>query len=260
MCELLGMSFNEPVEPTLSFRGFRHKGEYNPHGWGISFYQDKSAIVIKEEDKKANESDEAKKFIKNDLKINSKIFISHVRYASVGSSKNNHNTHPFKRELNGKEFVFAHNGTLYDYTDLETGRFETVGETDSEHAFCHILHRIENKAIQKWTQEDFLWLWEVLKNINTYGTFNCIFSDGEHLFCYHDNNGYNGLCYVHRKSPFSEVRLIDEDFKINLAEEKRPSQKGYVIATEPLTNETWKDFAKGQLIVFKNGDIIFSKS
>jgi glutamine amidotransferase len=252
------MSFNEPVKPTLSFRGFRHKGENNPHGWGISFYLDKSAKVIKEPIK-ATVSDKAEEFTKKDLKINSKIFISHVRYASIGSKKI-HNTHPFKRELNGKEFVFAHNGTLHYYTDLETGRFETDGETDSEHAFCHILHRIEDKAIQKWTQEDFSWLWKVLKNINKYGYFNCIFSDGEHLFCYHDNNGHNGLCYVQRISPFSAVRLIDEDFEINLAEEKRPSQKGFVIATEPLTNETWKDFAKGQLIVFKNGDIIFSKS
>jgi len=258
MCELLGMSFNEPVKPTLSFRGFRHKGEDNPDGWGISFYQVKSAKVIKEPIK-ATVSDKAEEFTKKDLKINSKIFISHVRYASEGSI-NYYNTHPFKRKLNGKEFVFAHNGTLYYYTDLETGRFETDGETDSEHAFCHILHCIEDKAIQKWTQEDFLWLWEVLKNINKYGDFNCIFSDGEHLFCYHDKTGYNGLCYVQRISPFSAVRLIDEDFEINLAEEKRPSQKGFVIATEPLTNEKWEKFDKGQLIVFKNGDIIFSKS
>jgi len=48
MCELLAMSFNLPVRPNISFRGFRHRGESNPHGWGIAFYPDESAQIIKE--------------------------------------------------------------------------------------------------------------------------------------------------------------------------------------------------------------------
>jgi len=42
MCELLGMSFNLPVRPSISFRGFRHRGEENPDGWGIAFYPDEA--------------------------------------------------------------------------------------------------------------------------------------------------------------------------------------------------------------------------
>jgi glutamine amidotransferase len=53
-----------------------------------------------------------------------------------------------------------------------------------------------------------------------YGNFNCIFSDGEFLFFYFDKNGYNGLSFVRRQAPFSSVRLEDEDFEINLSEEK----------------------------------------
>jgi len=48
MCELLGMSFNLPVRPSISFRGFRHRGEENPDGWGIAFYPDEAAQIIKE--------------------------------------------------------------------------------------------------------------------------------------------------------------------------------------------------------------------
>ncbi|RSN77202.1 class II glutamine amidotransferase, partial [Candidatus Methanodesulfokora washburnensis] len=38
MCELLGMSFNLPVNPRISFRGFRLRGKYNRDGWGLAFY------------------------------------------------------------------------------------------------------------------------------------------------------------------------------------------------------------------------------
>ena len=36
MCELLGLAFNKPISPSLSFRGFRHRGERNPDGWGLA--------------------------------------------------------------------------------------------------------------------------------------------------------------------------------------------------------------------------------
>jgi len=48
MCELLAMSFNLAVRPNISFREFRHRGEKNRDGWGIAFYPDESAQIIKE--------------------------------------------------------------------------------------------------------------------------------------------------------------------------------------------------------------------
>lgn len=257
MCELLGMSFNLPIKPSLSFRGFRKRGEKNPDGWGLAYYPDKSVQVIKEPIKASKSS--LSEFIKNYQEIKSKIFIAHVRYTSVGT-KSHKNTHPFQRELNGKEFVFAHNGTLHNYNGLPTGRFTPVGKTDSEHAFCHILNCIEKEKINQWADERFRWLWNQLKTINNYGNFNCIFSDGEHLFCYYDKRGYNGLCFVQRKAPFNTVRLTDEDFEIDLSEEKDPSQKGFIIATQQLTNERWENFHSGELIVFRDGNMIFSSS
>lgn len=257
MCELLGMSFNQPVRPSLSFRGFRQRGESNPHGWGIAYYPDESAQVIKEPIKASKSL--LSEFIKKYPEIKSKIFIAHVRYRS-GTPVTHKNTHPFQRELNGRESVFAHNGTLHGHRELKTGRFKPVGETDSEYAFCHILNSIENEQISSWTDENFKWLHSELKKINDYGNFNCLLSDGEYLFCYYDKNGYNGLCFVQRKAPFSIVHLKDEDFEINLSEEKDPSQKGFIIATRRLTNERWENFHPTELIVFKNGKIIFSSS
>lgn len=255
MCELLGMSFNLPIRPSISFRGFRHRGEANPHGWGLAFYPDESAQVIKEPIK-ARKSP-LSSFLKDYSDVISKIFVAHVRYTSV-SAKTHKNTHPFYRELNGKEYVFAHNGTLHNYSNLELGRFKPIGETDSEYVFCHLLGCIEETDITRWEGEDFRWFAEKLREINNYGTFNCIFSDGASLFCYYDKNRYNGLCFAHRKPPYDTIRLLDEDWEINLAEEKDPNQTGFVVATKPLTNESWESFRPGELIVFKNGRMIYS--
>jgi glutamine amidotransferase len=255
MCELLGLSFNQPISPTISFGGFRHRSEKNPHGWGLAFYHAKSAQIIKEPIK-AKKSP-LSKFLQQYQEVKSTIFIGHVRYASVGSISHE-NTHPFDRELNGKAYVFAHNGTLSDYNNLEIGRFKPIGETDSEYAFCHLLSCIEKRNIAGWGKEDFDWLAEKLKEVNEYGDFNCIFSDGEHLFCHYDKNGYNGLCFVQRKPPYGEIRLSDEDWTINLAGEKRPEQTGYIIATRRLTDEPWKGIDFGELIVFKYGQMVYS--
>jgi glutamine amidotransferase len=255
MCELLGMSFNLPVNSRVSLKGFRLRGEENPDGWGLAFYPDESAQIIKEPTNAKNSN--LSEFLQEFREIQSRIFIGHVRRTSVGS-KTYKNTHPFNRELNGKEYVFAHNGTLCNYENLNLGRFKPIGETDSEYAFCHLLSCIEERGINEWKDEDFDWLNEKLREINEYGSFNCIFSDGEHLFCYHDKDGYNGLCFTHRKPPYDQIKLLDNDWDINLAGEKDPKQTGFIVATRRLTNEHWEDFKPGELIVFKDGMRIYS--
>jgi len=256
MCELLGLCFNQPVRPRISFRAFRRRGEYNPDGWGLSFYPGKSALVLKEPLKSMDSPLSA--FVQEYSYIRSKIFVAHVRHASVGPTGYD-NTHPFSRELNGREYVFAHNGTLRRNFKkrLKLGRFKPLGGTDSEHVFCHLLSEIEERELESWSVVDFQWLHEKFKEINMHGTFNCLMSDGEHLFAYHDIGGYNGLHYVRREAPFGPIILIDEDFEINFAGEKDPSQRGYIIATQPLTNEGWQCFNPGELIVFRDGEIVY---
>nr|MBA2815560.1 Phosphoheptose isomerase [Candidatus Pantoea persica] len=55
------------------------------------------------------------------------------------------NTHPFTRELWGRNWTYAHNGQLKGYRQRETGHFRPVGETDSEKAFCWILHKLATR-------------------------------------------------------------------------------------------------------------------
>lgn len=254
MCELLGMSFSVPVRPNISFRGFRHRGSKNLSGWGIAFYPDRSVQVMKE--KMPAEKSGLSKFLRDYSNMRSETFIGHVR---LGSRESHKNSHPFSRELGGRDYIFAHNGTLTNYNSLDTGRFKPVGDTDSEHAFCHILNWIEEQGTGNWDDKQFKKLSEKLMGINEKGTFNCIISNGEYLFCYYDKNGYKGLCFVQRSPPYGEnIRLKDEDWQIDLSLKKSSDQEGFVIATNRLTDEEWHNFEFGELIVFRRGKIVFS--
>ena len=254
MCELFGMSFNLPINPKISFKGFKQRGKDNPDGWGIAYYTNQKAL-IKKEPKNALLSDFFKEE-KNLENIISKIIIGHVRKKSRGEPSYN-NTHPFKRDLDGKEYLFAHNGTV-DCNNFGLSVFKPIGKTDSEYIFCHLLDSIQKQKIINWSENEFEWLRQKFNQINKSGKLNCLMSNGEYLFCYHDIEGYNGLCFVQRKAPFQLIKLEDLDWKIDLKEEKTTSQTGYIIATKRLTDEKWIEFKEGELIIFKNGKMIYS--
>lgn len=259
MCELLGFCFNKEISPYISFRGFRKRGKDNPDGWGIGYYPDCASQILKEA-LKADKSELAE-FVEEYSKkgkIKSKITICHVRKASKGNVAFK-NTHPFKREMFGKEYIFAHNGTVdIDKIPLNnSSKYHPVGETDSEKVFCYILNSIYKRGIKDWNEKDFKWLLEILKKLNGYGSLNLLFSDGKHLFAYHDANGYKSLHFLERKPPYGEIKLKDEDFVIDLSKEKSEDTSGFIIATKPLTNEKWKEFKRGESIIFKNGKIVW---
>ncbi len=257
MCQLLALAFNEPVTPSLSFRGFRHRAKGNPHGWGLATFEGTKATIVKEP-RQANDSAVVKSLL-HDADLSSTIFIGHVRYASVGKASMQ-NTHPFVQNLNGRDLVLAHNGTLSrdEMKPLHTGRCLPAGTTDSELALCILVEWLLDENV---SLTDFERIHERLRTLNKCGKMNLLFSDGAHLFAYHDEAGYTGLCYTHREAPFENVTLRDEDWSANLSEEKKPTQRGYVIATKALTDgEKWTAFGPGALMVFKDGESIYPKS
>ncbi|MCI0503481.1 class II glutamine amidotransferase [Candidatus Micrarchaeota archaeon] len=256
MCELLGLCFSKPIRPSISFIGFRQRGEVNRHGWGVAFYPDNSAQVIKEPINAG--ASELSNFLKDYRHMYSKILLAHVRHATVGSHTRM-NTHPFQRELCGRDYVFAHNGHLKDYRKaLPLGVYRPVGETDSEHAFCHVMELIRKRGIVHWSHADYAWLEAQLRRINRFGVLNCLLSDGEHLFAYRGTDEKRTLFFLNRVPPYGRVRLLDGDFSIDLGQTKDSESFGFIVATRPLTDEAWIPFPPGHLLVFKDGKTVFS--
>ncbi|MCS6897349.1 MAG: class II glutamine amidotransferase [Nitrospira sp.] len=257
MCELLGLNFNQPVRCSLSFRGFRHRGDHNPHGWGIARFEGRASQVFKEPINAP--SSKLATFLHDYQSFSSKIFIGHVRHATQGD-RALQNTHPFSQPFRSRDVVLAHNGTVNQVIERSALKFHPVGETDSEYLLCALLTRLSDEKI---SFTDFKSIEALLHKFNESGTFdkrntmNLLFSEGEHLYAYRDQQGYNGLCFTERAAPFKRVSLRDEDWEIDLTEEKRPDQRGIVIATSPLTNETWNDLPPGSLHVFKDGGRVY---
>ncbi len=253
-CQILGACFDKPAQSNHLWQAFRLRGKINNDGWGVAFFPD-DAVQLFKEPTDASKSKLAK-FLETYPFMESKIFIAHVRKASVGS-RQFQNTHPFVRYYSGRPYVLVHNGTLRNFRSrLKLGAYKPIGINDSEYLLCYLLGKISDKKIRKWTAKDFVWLEHLLRETNDVGSINCILSDGKHLFCYHDKNGYNTLFCIHRHNPDKSVIFVDLHQRVNLSKIYDVTDM-FVVSTRPLTNEKWQAVAPGQLIVAEDGKIVF---
>lgn len=252
MCELLGMECNVPTDIVFSFSGLALRGgARGPHsdGWGLALYEGRAVRTFLEPAAAADSKLAA--YIRG-YPIKTLLAIAHVRKKTRGPISLA-NTHPFVRELWGRHFVFAHNGTVRGVKRHPTGRFRPIGTTDSEHAFCALLHRLD-EAFPKGYPDDPSRLWRALgraaKDIGDDGTFNFLLGDGTHLFA----RCATKLCYIVRKAPFRRATLADDDLTVDFAEVTTPRDRVAVIATAPLTrDETWTIGRPGEMWVFRRG-------
>ncbi|MBD1576151.1 class II glutamine amidotransferase [Vibrio sp. S11_S32] len=260
MCELLGMSANVPTDICFSFTGLIQRGgKTGPHsdGWGITFYEGKGCRNFK--DPKPSCHSKIAELVQN-YPIKSCAVISHIRQANRGEV-NLENTHPFTRELWGKNWTFAHNGQLSGYDDLQTGRHRPIGETDSEQSFCWLLKQLEDKYPEpphaRQMPEVFQFIAACCDELKQLGVFNMLLSDGEFVMMYCTNN----LHWITRRAPFGKASLIDEEVTIDFQQETTPNDVVSVIATQPLTdNERWHKMKPSEYGVFQFGELILDNS
>jgi predicted glutamine amidotransferase len=253
MCELMAMSFDAPISPDFSIREFAARGEENPDGWGLGWYPDRSLAIVKEPVKWGASHHAG--FLGSHASVRSRILLAHVRYKTMGGAPNHADTHPFSRELGGRDYCFAHNGTLDGAAwQLPLGAYHPVGETDSERFFCHLLHAIARHGGPLDTPSDWRWLHETLSSANRFGKLNCLLSDGHRLFAYHDVNGWKGLNFRKVRVGEGEARHFGDD-TLSVDIDGQAVNHGFVVATCPLSPSGWHDFRLGELIVFERGEI-----
>ena len=253
MCELLGMECNVPTDIVFSFSGLALRGGHKgPHadGWGLALYEGKAARTFLEPH--AASSSPLASYVKNNP-IKTLLAIAHVRKKTRGRVALE-NTHPFVRELWGRHFVFAHNGTIKGVQKFELGRFQPIGDTDSEIAFCALLHKLEKKFSDYPKSPKRLWsaVAKAGAELGAKGTFNFLLGDGTHLFA----RCATKLHYIVRKAPFREATLADDDLSVDFASVTTPNDRVAVIATAPLTrDETWTAGIPGNMWVFRGGSL-----
>lgn len=253
MCQLLGLNSNLPTDICASFSGFRARGgltDKHADGWGIAFFEP-SALRILSDPQPSCKSPLAE--IVATHPIQSTNIVAHIRKATVGAVRQE-NTHPFSRNLWGRHWVFAHNGTLAGYDPVLQGSYQPVGCTDSEWAFCWILNGLQRHFGNQRpdTASLFEWLRQAVIHLSEFGVINFLLSDGDIMLAHSSTR----LSHVLRRAPFRRVHLVDTEQGFDLGHGLDPATRSVVLATVPLTHdETWISMPPGSLWSFRNGGV-----
>jgi len=254
MCELLGMNCNVPTDICFSFSGFRRRGGatgVHSDGWGIGFFEGKGVRLFLDPEPSAHSP--VAELVRT-YPIHSLNVIAHIRKATQGRVALE-NTHPFGRELWGRQWLFAHNGNLPHFQPLLEGSPTPVGDTDSERIFCWLLQRLRHRfgATPPLSDALFTELHTLTLAFAGLGISNYLLSNGEILVAHCSTR----LSFIIRQSPFGEAHLSDEDLTIDFSRVTTPDDRVAVIATLPLTdNEAWTEMHPGSLWMFQDGTVI----
>jgi glutamine amidotransferase len=261
MCELFAMSTRLPSTITLSLEEFsRHGGQSGPHkdGWGIAWYEAGDMHLLKEATSAANSR--TMQFIK-DNPFHSDLVLCHIRKATQGDVASR-NCQPSLRELGGAWHSFAHNGHLKGLQDdlrFKTGGYQTVGETDSEYAFCALLERMQHlwHAGQRPTYAArFAVVQTFAADLRDLGPANFLYSDGEVLFAHahqrHHADGTIRAPGLWRLARHCAEGGVFEGSGLQVAA-RGVEQDVVLIASVPLSQENWEPLAEGAVLGVRLG-------
>lgn len=253
MCQLLGMNCNVPTDICFSFAGFSARGgqtDEHVDGWGIAFFEGVGCRMFL--DVLPSNASPIAELVRR-YPIRSKQIVAHIRKATRGIVSLE-NCHPFQRELWGRYWVFAHNGTLDGFEAEQGDYYRPVGTTDSEAAFCTMLEALRRRyPVEPPKSDIYAALYETTRELRRFGPFNYLLSDGNVLYAHCSTK----LHYVLRRSPFPSAHLIDCDVTVDFSSVTTPNDEVAVIATLPLTdNEAWKPIEPNHLVMFENGALV----
>ena len=263
MCELLAMSTRQAAHLTFSLEALAsHSGIScsNRDGWGAAFYQGHDVALFREPIA-ASESPLVRLLEQQGPATT--LAISHIRRATLGVASLA-NTQPFVRELGGRMHTFAHNGHLPGIAKspgLAFDRYRPVGDTDSEHAFCALLERLQalwRNGTVPLVQQRLDVVTQFAAELRPLGPANFLYSDAEFLFAHghrriHPATGRiepPGLFWLSQQCSPSESPLLAQGVAV------LPGlQAVTLIASVPLSSADWQPFAEGEIVVVSAGEI-----
>lgn len=230
MCELFGISSKEKVKCNEMLQEFFSHGHDHPHGWGLAVLY-KDAVSLEKEPISSIESEYLKNRMTEEIVVDKAI--AHIRKASKGGIEYR-NSHPFiLRDNTERAWTLAHNGTIFESSELEPYAYRQKGQTDSERILYYLVDRVN--AIRKETGKDlteeerFSIVDEVIRTITPENKVNLLLYDGE-------------LFYVHVNHKNSLYRY----------------QKGRTlfVSTRPLRKGQWEIVPMNTLLAYRDGELV----
>lgn len=256
MCRLYGFRATEKskVECTLvhaqnalmvqsleDLSGYSHA-----HGWGVATYADHVPHVEKE----AWAAYHGEQFHRTAASIFSRTVLAHVRRATVGPA-NLQNTHPF---VHGT-IAFAHNGTVPGFEGIrprflaalsDSHRAALSGTTDTEHVFRLVMTMRDRNP-----DDDLAGLlrrgacqvvdWCRAQEPDGKIGLNLLMTDGREIV---GTRIGRGLSYIEREGVYDcEICGFP-----HIRHDPKRDYRAVVVASEPITQETWREVPEGSLI------------
>lgn len=231
MCELLGITSLDKIYTNDLLKPFFSHSDIHKDGWGIAVLDEDSPRLIREH-LAANKSEEAGKLLSSPLC--SSLLISHIRRATIGDV-DNRNAHPFvKRDITGRSWTLAHNGTIFEGDILNRYYYTQNGTTDSERILLYLIDQIDRHLEYGTDLSDIQirarLVEDVIVKLAPENKLNLLITDGEYL-------------YVHKNEEKTLYR--------------KSSSETYIFATVPLDQEDWEEVPGNRLFVYKDGIEIY---
>lgn len=231
MCELLGLTAGKKLTANEILRIFYSNGDEHPHGWGLALFGCDGSPLIEKEPVRSTDSHYLKARLDSDIQADN--LIGHIRLATMGML-DYVNCHPFAlKDIRGRNWTIAHNGTIFDFPLLNRYMNVQKGATDSERVALYLVDEVNHETVRRGHELDFEERFSVLERAVrelTRGNnkVNLLVYDGKYLFA-HTN--YRDSLHV----------LYGEGFAW--------------ISTRPLTDEDWEDLPLCRLCAFRTGSL-----
>jgi predicted glutamine amidotransferase len=268
VCELFCLSSRIATRTTFSLRAFAGHGTpgtISVDGWGVALYDDRDVRLYKEPEPAGDSHWLA--FVEG-RQLASRLILSQIRHATTGDVSYA-NTQPFVRELGGRKHVFAHNGQLMFTSAWNTkpSRFRPVGCSDSEMAFCLLLERLA----PLWQDDRVPALSDRLDSVVRFaadmrklGPANFLYADGDALFAHSHRRmqadgtvAPPGLWMLLRRCACDPDSLPAAGVKI---ENRHEDQQLLLLASVPLSSDSWQALTEGEVIAVKNGRLVEART
>jgi glutamine amidotransferase len=151
---------------------------------------------------------------------------------------------------------------IHSCSDLRLGRIRPMGTTDSEYAFCALLHLLEDLWLdlpEIPPMEDRL---EIISSfastIRPLGPANFLYWDGDALFAHAHKRRHTGevgfrppgLHTLCRACAFEPSASRTRGISVTPS---AGEQRVFLVASVPLTDEGWRPLDEGELVVVSNG-------
>ena len=262
MCELYGLSSSKAAQIQFSLNEFRqHGGRTDDHvdGWGLAYINQRDVKIYREPEAAAL-SERMENIIEHHDPA--QVVVSHIRKATQGKVALE-NTQPFSFELCNRTHIFVHNGNLENVDRaLQLKTYEPGGETDSERAFGYLVEKLERLWLHgpPPLDERLMCIREQFDLFDTLGTANFIYHDGDYLFAFANEREQAdgrtappGLWFLERHWGPDTVQNYIPGIAIS-----GESAEQFLVASVPLTNERWLPMVRNQLLVAKDGELIYT--